>query len=176
MYLKYKDMEKREINTHFLQACINNNLEVVKYLLTSKELTQNANLNARDSFGYNGFLGACEHDSLDVVDYLLRNHLSKKTDILYKKEKNGWTPFMISCSRGGIEVPKYFIINRDMEIDEETIYWLNSYKESSINKKMQATCIEILNILEKREMTKKIYNNLNNSLENKSTKKNKIKI
>ena len=53
---KYKKLNQEELNDQFINACKNDNLDIVKYLLTSSELTEHADIHAADDLG---FIVAC---------------------------------------------------------------------------------------------------------------------
>ena len=71
-----------------LWACYQGHLDVVKYLLTSPELTEHADIHARSDWG---FIWACFHGHLEVIKCLIidmnidkttqiEKYLNKKTD------------------------------------------------------------------------------------------------
>ena len=43
---KYKKYNKQQLNDAFIYACRDGNLEIIKYLLTSAELTEHADMHA----------------------------------------------------------------------------------------------------------------------------------
>ena len=65
---KYKKLNKEELNEQFIDACEQGRLEVVKYLLTSPELTEHADIHARND---EGFIWACRSGHLEVIKYLI---------------------------------------------------------------------------------------------------------
>ena len=50
--MSYNELNQKEINKQFLRACKKNDLELVKYLLTSDELKFKAELNISKQTGY----------------------------------------------------------------------------------------------------------------------------
>ena len=61
---KYKKLNREELNKQFINACRNDDLDIVQYLLTSLELTEHANIHAKDD---EGFRWACIECRLEVV-------------------------------------------------------------------------------------------------------------
>ena len=107
---KYKKLNQEELNEGFIWACKNDDLEIVKYLLTSPELTEHADIHARNDFG---FIGACRKGQLDFVKYLLASdELTEHADIHAENDLG----FRSTCYQGHLEVVKYLII--DMNIDK----------------------------------------------------------
>ena len=76
---KYKKLNQEELNEQFIDACKNDDLDIVKYLLTSPELTEHADIHASNNLG---FIKACFYGHLEVVKYLLTSHELKEK---YKK-------------------------------------------------------------------------------------------
>ena len=78
---KYKKLNKEELNDQFIDACENGHLEIVKYLLTSAELTEHANIHAKN---HEGFICACRYGSLEVIKYLIIDMNIEKTTQIEK--------------------------------------------------------------------------------------------
>lgn len=78
-YEEYKDLSKENINTFFVSACFNGDINRVKYLLNSSELRFNANPHYQDDAG---FRMALNHDYIDIVKYLTNsNEIKKPVDL-----------------------------------------------------------------------------------------------
>ena len=76
---KYKKLNQEELNEQFIDACYEGRLEVVKYLLTSPELTENVDIHAENDWG---FRIACEQGRLEVVKCLIIDmNIDKTTHI-----------------------------------------------------------------------------------------------
>ena len=65
---KYKKLNKEELNNQFINACKNDDLEIIQYLLARDELTEHADIHAKDD---EAFSWACRYGHLEVVKYLL---------------------------------------------------------------------------------------------------------
>ena len=85
-------------------ASANNRIELVKFLLTSPNLKEHANLHAHNN---RAFIWACEYGNLEIMDYLLHSSELKVhaniNDISYYKQ----LAFLAACSEGKLEVLKY---------------------------------------------------------------------
>ena len=105
---KYKKLNKEELNDQFIDVCESGRLEVVKYLLTSPELKEHANVHAKDD---GGFKSACRYGNLEVVKYLLTSaELTEHADI-HAENDDG---FICACDRGHLEVVKYLLTSAEL--------------------------------------------------------------
>lgn len=79
--MNYNELNQKEINKQFLRACKKNDLELVKYLLTSDELKFKAELNISKQTGYANpdkegfvpFIMAVQYNAPDVTKYFIEN-------------------------------------------------------------------------------------------------------
>ena len=78
---KYKILNQEKLNEQFIDACQNNDLDIVKYLLTSAELTEHADIHAKYDLG---FRSACDRGHLEVVKYLIIDMNIEKTTHIEK--------------------------------------------------------------------------------------------
>ena len=78
---KYKKLNKQKLNEQFIDACRDGHLEVVKYLLTSAELTEHADIHYQDDLG---FIWACLNRRLEVIKYLIIDMNIEKTNYIEK--------------------------------------------------------------------------------------------
>ena len=77
--MSYNELNQKEINKQFLRACKKNDLELVKYLLTSDELKFKAELNISKQTGYANpdkegfvpFIMAVQYNAPDVTKYFI---------------------------------------------------------------------------------------------------------
>ena len=85
---KYKTLTLKQLNKVFIDSCQKGHLEIVKYLLTSPDLKEHANIHADNDYG---FRWACEKGHLEIVKFLIldmsiektkhiEKYLNKKTD------------------------------------------------------------------------------------------------
>ena len=156
---KYKKLNQEELNDQFIDVCAQGHLEVVKYLLTSPELTEHADIHAKYDLG---FRGACENGRLEVVKYLLTSpELTEHVDI-HAKDDLG---FRSACYEGRLEVIKYLII--DMNI-EKTIHIEKYLTEKKDNKTAQQAT-ELFN-------TRDLYQKLKENIKDNKEKVKKMKI
>ena len=78
---KYKKLNKKKLNKQFIDGCKNDDLDIVKYLLTSPELTEHADIHARSD---EGFMWACYESRLEVIKYLIIDMSIDKTTYIEK--------------------------------------------------------------------------------------------
>ena len=86
---QYKKLNQEKLNEQFIDACQNNDLDIVQYLLTSAELTEHADIHAENDLGFRRAL-ICGY--LEVIKYLIIDMNIEKTihieDYLNKNEDN----------------------------------------------------------------------------------------
>lgn len=75
LYNKFKDLPKEDLNYKFRIACLHGDLEVIKYLLTSSDLKQQADIHFQRDVG---FKYACQN-SLDIVRFFVFDMNIEKT-------------------------------------------------------------------------------------------------
>ena len=98
---KYKKPNQEELNDQFIDVCAQGHLEVVKYLLTSAELTEHADIHALNDLG---FIWACLDGRLEVIKYLIIDMNIEKT----------------------IHIEKYLNENKDNKTVKQAIKMLNN--------------------------------------------------
>ena len=156
---KYKKYNKEQLNKQFINACRDGRLEIVKYLLTSAELTEHANIHAKDDLG---FIWACIKGPLEVVQYLITSdELTEHVDIHARNDFG----FIWACENGHLEVVKCLII--DMNI-EKTIHIEKYLTENKDNKTVRKS-IELFN-------TRALHHQLNENIKDNKEKVKKVKI
>ena len=86
---KYKTLTPKQLNEVFIDSCAYGYLEVVKYLLTSPDLKEHADIHADND---EGFIWACVNGYLELVKYLILDMSIEKTkhieDYLNKNQDN----------------------------------------------------------------------------------------
>ena len=191
---KYKKLNKEELNNQFINACQNDDLDIVQFLLTSPELKEHADVHAKDDLG---FRVACRSGRLEVVKYLLTSdELKEHIDIHAENDwgfriacldgrlevvkylltsdeltehadihaKDDWG-FRIACRDGHLEVVKYLII--DMNIEKTT--YIETYLNENKDNKYVQQAIELFN-------TRDLHHQLNENIKDNKEKVKKMKI
>ena len=78
---QFQEMDKIELSVELEHACLKGLLEVVKYLLTSSELKEHADIH----YDYDqSFFNAYNEDRVDVVQYLVFDYKINKTKDIIK--------------------------------------------------------------------------------------------
>ena len=110
---KYKTLTPEQLNKVFINSCQKGHLEIVKYLLTSPDLKEHANIHAQDD---SGFRLACFDGHLEVVKYLILDMSIEKTktieDYLNENQDN-------KCVKEAIELFKIREFNQKLNNDLE---------------------------------------------------------
>jgi ankyrin repeat protein len=138
-----KNYDQVEIDVAFQSACLNGDVEKVKYLLTSPQLKFHPDIHMDKEFGLRA---ACMNGHLNVIKFLttspelkehsditydnetplsvasLNNHLNivkffLESPILkkYSKKINEQIAFVAACEKNNLDIVKYFIYERDIK-------------------------------------------------------------
>ena len=109
----YKTLTPKQLNEIFIDSCENGYLEVVKYLLTSAELKEHADIHAKND---EGFTWTCNYGHLEIVKYLILDMSIEKTkhieDYLNKNQDN-------KCVKEAIELFKIREFNQKLNANLE---------------------------------------------------------
>lgn len=108
----YLNYTQAELDDEFFAVCwAGGNLERVRYLLTSPELTLHANINTRKSSGLDW---ACINGDLDIVKYLLTSpELVEHPDLkIYGRNALYW-----ACEKGQLQVVQYLLTSPQLLAD-----------------------------------------------------------
>ena len=105
-------------------AAMYGNLNIIKYLLTSDELsTHSTLLYEKDTICALGY--ACEYNQLEIVKYLLTSSELKKPSNVHHIDDY---PFITSVVRGNLDVIKYLIFDYKIK-QTKIIYEFLKYQE-----------------------------------------------
>lgn len=108
LYEQYKNCSPKELNSHFVKACENGKLELVKYLLTSPELKEHANIHTDK---VTGFKMACRFGHLEVVKYLLTYDELNEQPYSNSSQNEG---FITASVNEHLDVVKYLLTSPDL--------------------------------------------------------------
>ena len=156
---KYNKLNQEELNDQFIDVCAQGHLEVVKYLLTSPELTEHADMQAEND---GGFIWACRYGHLESVKYLLTSLELKEHVDIHAENDSG---FSWACDLGHLEVVKYLIIDMNIEKTTHIEKYLNENKD---NENVQQA-MELFN-------TRDLHHQLNKNIKDNKDKVKKVKI
>ena len=156
---KYKTLTPKQLNEVFIDSCEKGHLEIVKYLLTSPDLKEHADIHAKNDYG---FRWACEQGYLEVVKYLLTGTDLKEHANIHAQDDLG---FRWACEQGYLEVIKYLII--DMNIDKKN--YIETYLNENKDNKYVQQAIELFN-------TRDLHHQLNENIKDNKEKVKKMKI
>ena len=154
---EYKKLNNDDdLNDCFIDACSNGHLEIVKYLLTSKDLKEHSDIHADNDYG---FRWACHNEKIEVVKYLLTSDELKEHADIHALNDYG---FRWACNNEKIEVVKYLIFDYNIEKTKAIINFLNENKGKDWEK-------EVSEMFASRDLKEDLSNSLNSG-------KNKSKI
>ena len=181
---EFKNNSKKQSNIEFLRAVRNNNLERVKYLLTSSDIKEKADVHTQND---EALIGACANGDLEIVKYLLTSpELSEHADIHASDDM----ALICACSGQKLEVVKYLLTSSELkehanvhangdspffkswfdddkkkrEVFNYLIFDYQIEKTKEIDSSLTVFKMQEGKILfQKRELKNKLNNNLNNS-------------
>lgn len=168
-YPGYINMENND-GYGFKKACEKGFVNIIDYLIKTKEVAKNINLDFQENIG---FFIACDYGRIEVLDYYFSHQEYKKMTGLINKvfitscEKNNiklyqllkntgllskinpkwnkWYGFKLACKNEMTEIINDIIFELNMPLDEEIKEWLKEEKYE-----------RVINIFKKRD----IYNQL----------------
>lgn len=94
----FSGMNKLKLHEQFINACMNGHFEIVKYLLTSKELKEHANIHTNNDFVFRLVCSRAEQKLLEyfiwdchiektptIVQFLKEHHMDDILEIFIKR-------------------------------------------------------------------------------------------
>jgi hypothetical protein len=93
------------LNGGLIGACIRDDLELVRYFLTTKDTKINANINVGFGIAAEPIRHACENGHLEIIKYLLTSQELKEHAHIDTK----YSPFVAACRKNQLEVVEYFL-------------------------------------------------------------------
>ena len=146
---QYIKMNQKELNSELLDACGWGNIDIVQFLLSSPYLKEHADINHKNNDGVNALLIACSNGHLDIVQYLLTSlELTEYADI-YHKDNCGWNSLMYASYNGYLDIVQYLVIDMNINIDKETMNWLQGKNDKKEVYENNLKVIEIRNLNQK---------------------------
>ena len=112
---KYLPMNSSELGEELITACFMGDLNTVKYLLTSPELKEHADIHHTDKYGQNSLMWACTRSHIDIVKYLLTSSDLKEHSNINNKDKDGVNVLIIACRNGYLDIVKYLLTSSDLK-------------------------------------------------------------
>lgn len=98
-----KNYNQFEIDTVFVTACMNGNLDRIKYLFNSSDINFHPNINVDKEMALRA---ACMNGHLEVVKYLVTSEdLKKHANICFDKG----TPLAVAAINNNLHIVKYFL-------------------------------------------------------------------
>lgn len=145
----YNNLTLGELNHEFHIACIQGDLNLVKYLLTSSELKQHADIHFEKD---ECVVLACKYGQLGVLQYLLTSSDLKTHPDVHAQKGAG---FQWACTNGRLDIIKYFFF--DPSISDN--FNLEKHSYEAIIRAIHADANKIVEyILNEPEITKHNFN------------------
>jgi hypothetical protein len=110
-YNDFKDLWLSGLNQKFLNACQYRHMEVVRYLLTSKELKTNAEINTENG---HALQLACEGGDLNIVKYLINSPELKEHIVINNNIDEGFLGACMIPGKKGLELVKYLLTSKEL--------------------------------------------------------------
>ena len=133
--VKYRDLA-------FLNACKYGRIQNVIYLLTDKNITPHARINALDSFGNSALSLACASGHLDIVKYMLESKdLRRKANMFAGKSDI----FLSACTDNREDVLMYLLYDKQYPITDDLMTIFNKKINPEYRKSIKA-------MIEKRDL------------------------
>lgn len=105
---QYNLMNQKQLDEALLHACIDNDLELIRYLLISPELNMHANIHMRDDVV---LTIVCGLGYVPLTKYLLTaSELPEHVNIHSNKEN----AFLCACDEGRLDVVHYLLTSPDL--------------------------------------------------------------
>lgn len=142
-----------------IKACEGGSIEVVRYLLTSSELTDHANINTRDEMP---LCTAYKNDHLELIHYLLTSPELIKHANVYNEDNN---IFNKAIQDSNIKIIDYLIFDYKIKKNHKIEYYIDELEIEENN-------IAIIEKFKKRDLIEK----LEQELKNDNKHNNKIKL
>jgi hypothetical protein len=143
---RYINYSQKAINELFIIACRNNDLEKVEFLLTSKDLPFNAQINMPSSQCF-GICVASGSGNNDIVKFLATSPKLKELADIHIDNDNAINSAIFS---GNKELIRFFIIDMNVKKTQNIIESMDSFDDDNYAK----------NLFEMRELNKDLNSNL----------------
>ena len=147
---KYQQMTKNQLNKELNNVCISGNLEIVRYLLTSPDLKEHADIHTNDTDTSLQYASAFGH--LGLVKYLLTSPDLKEYGHIHSENDK---LFISACSDKNKKMLEYFIFDYMIE---KTEHIENHLIEHDYKNDYE----DILMMFEKRDLEEKLQKKLQN--------------
>jgi ankyrin repeat protein len=136
------DLLQRRLNDALINACELNDLERVKFLLTSNQLPIHAQINYKDSDGIDAIITASKNNHTRIVKYLLSSSDLQEHSNIHSADD---LPLFFALIYSNNELLSFYIKDMNIERNENVEKHLKQYMNAFIEKLLLAQ--ELNNIL-----------------------------
>jgi Ankyrin repeats (3 copies) len=145
----------------FVNACKNGRIDNVIHLLTGKELSPHARINALDSFGNSALSFACAGGYIDIVKYMLESKdLRRKANMFAGKSDI----FLAACADNKEDVLMYLLYDKKYPLTDTVMTAFNKKIKPEYRKSIKA-------MIAKRDLLFNLQEDLSIKAENKKLMK-----
>lgn len=148
---KYKGMANEDLEMFFILACSNNNLEEVKYLLTSAELEEHPSLTVDNE----PLRLACFSNYLEMTKYFLTSPDLKEHADIYTNHAEA---FEKACQGESMDVLQYLVFEFHIDETPEIKEYLNTTDTKFNQTVKNMFALRNLN----KDLTNELYSESNN--------------
>lgn len=100
---KLKKQNQKQLEVVLIKACIDNNVELVDYLLFSEDLSNNPKIEARN---YQALRDSANKGSFEVIQYLLSHEKINKKELIEARKQ---VLIRNACHSGNLKLVKYLL-------------------------------------------------------------------
>ncbi len=108
-YDKFQASSQVELDQALISACLNDNIDEIKYLLTSKDIKLNANIHADEDFLLRT---ACRSGNLELIKYYLTSPELKEHANIHAKSNN---VFNFACYSNQLDILRYILTSPELK-------------------------------------------------------------
>lgn len=120
-----RNYNQQQINLCFESACVENNLDKIKYLLTSPELEFHADIHTNKE---HGLRTACMNGNLEIVKFLTSSsNLNEHADIGFSEG----TPLTIAANYNHLKIIQYLLESPQLKIKRKNLYEEKAFEAAS---------------------------------------------
>jgi ankyrin repeat protein len=138
-YEQYHDATINQLNLALHTACKNNDIELVKFLLTSHELENHANI---FSIELTGFQWACYVGNIELVKYFVSSTELEKNIDISSDEYGGLTS---ACLGGHLDIVQYFLEVIGKNLDNLNDIYGECLLKAAVNKHYNIISFIVIN-------------------------------
>lgn len=108
-------IDKSKLGEKLIHAVLIADLQGIRYLLTSPELKEHADINYKNFIGNTPLIIACAYSNLEIVKYLLTSPELKEHAQINQKNDDDSTALISACINNNLEIVKYLLTSSELK-------------------------------------------------------------